>query len=298
MTKFAWPRWTRQTLAGVGFLAAGLLTGCQTTPQVIRGDGTTSAPMVNSPAFAQVAAGQHLPVNGPGMVAGRAPNQPLMAGQPVVGSGGAVYPVNYTGQPTHGVPQPHMVAAPMQPMPMPAPLTQPAPTGQIVGVVQTPTGPQYVYAEAPAPAPVTPIPAVTHTPPVMIGAPATVPMAPPMIAPAPAYAPPPSATPTFVAPPPTTIPLPVLQAPPPTVTTTPAEVPSFKAPEMIPPSVGMKPLGVTLPVPGSTNPALGSYPGVPVLQTPTTIQAGARLPVPAGKPVDDDIPDAPIFVPR
>lgn len=300
-------------MAGVGLLLTGLLTGCQGGPQIMRGDGTNvpmaGTPTVNSPAFAQVAAGQNLPMGAAPIAA----NRPLMAGQPVVGSGGAVYPVNYGGQP-----QPTLVAGqPMQPMmvgqPMPQPQPQPQPmpaapvagqTQQIVGVVQTPNGPQYVYAEAPPPAMPTPVMPTTTTlptttPPVTIAAPGGVPSAPVTTNTVPNYTAP-VGHPTFVAPPPTTIPLPNLHIPNPTLPSganfAPSETSGARSPEPLPTTVTVKPSGVTLPNGLPTNQTLGNFPAVPVTSNPVVPAGGVRLPTPS-KPIDDDIPDAPIFLP-
>jgi hypothetical protein len=105
-------RRTRIALAGAGALVASMSVGCQ-------GGGTQFASPFSpyrdsqvapvhapaSPAFAQVQAGQNLPVGGQ-MMAQRngmpampgqpiAPPQPMMVQQPIVGSGGMVYPIGY-----------------------------------------------------------------------------------------------------------------------------------------------------------------------------------------------------------
>jgi hypothetical protein len=291
-------RRTRTALASAGFLAAGFLTGCQGGPQIMRGDGTNNVqpittPMVNSPAFAQVAAGQNLPTGNTQLMANRMPNQPLVAGQPVLGSGGAVYPVNGSA------PQPNMVAGPQNPIVMqPAPIVQAPPQaqgmGQIVGVMQTPNGPQYVYAETPAPVPTSPI--VTNTPPVTIAPPPIIATEQPALTAPPSYNVP-TGPPTFVAPPPTTITVPVLNTAAPT--TPPSFAPSetsYRAPELLPSTVTMRPAGVTLPSNTPANPPLGSFPGAPVSPKAPVLQTGVKLPA-IGRPVDDDIPDAPSFIP-
>lgn len=303
-------RFTRTAWTGAGVLLAGLLTGCQGSGvQVIRGDGTGLPPQasnVNTPAFAQVAAGQNLPTGTNPMVVNRMPTQPLVAGQPVVGSGGAVYPLQgaphqpmMVAQPQPMLmqpPQQHMMVAQPQPQPQPT-MVQGQPYGQPIGIVQTPTGPQYVYAEAPTPgmpvqgAPTSPI--VANTPPTTIAPPSGVPSVPTPATNVPSYTAP-VGHPTFVAPPPTTIPMPNLHIPNPTMPAganyAPSETSGARAPEPLPPTVTVKPIGVALPNTQPLNPALGGYPTAPAL-VPT---GGVKLPTPT-RAVDDEIPDAPIF---
>jgi len=308
--------------------AAGLLSGCQTAgsqfanPGVARGDGST-ATVVTSPAFAQVAAGQNLvPVSHPTVMPGRIPmsaagqpqmmlssvptftGQPMVVGPAVMGSGGLVYPVAYVpagSQPmmttqvmsssagTVATSQPVMMSS--VPV-MPAAGTAGQPT---LSVVHGPNGLQYVITEVVGPAP--PASAATAAPAALPQpAPASVAPAPEAVAPAPAIEFP-AEPPTFRAPPPTSIPLPPIPpAPTPLPATGPPEAAAPMAPAPLPPAVGAKPpTGAVLPASNVSGPSLGSFPPVPTVTLPPA-PAAAKLP-PATGVADDDIPPAPVFVP-
>ena len=339
-------RGRRMALAAAGLLVAGALTGCRNGGApfaysgVARGD-IGMAP--TSPAFAQVAAGQRMAADPKGHVtfvtsspvpAGStemmAPGTPLtmMSGQPIVGSGGVVYPVGYTqsGQiimaaPAMNMPVHHM-SAPTMSMPTPSGPTMPTvsapavtmptsvPTSGTSGqpmllLIQGPNGPQYVIAEVLGAAPTAAapiIPAPTPAAPAPIIPPPTVM---PAAAPAPASSgtpfpattpvtlpaipnPEPAATPTFDPPPPVNVSAPMLPPIPPAPTDS-----GKKAPDRLPPGVNAKPpAGPVLPVVHAPEPMLGTFPAAPAkVPAPTT-----KLPSATGA-VEGDIPPAPIFVP-
>jgi hypothetical protein len=328
-------------LAAAGLLAAGALTGCRNgaTPfaysGVARGD-IGMAP--TSPAFAQVAAGQRLAADPKGhvtymtspMPAGStemmAPGTPLtmtqMTGQPIVGSGGVVYPVGYThgGQmimaaPTTGMQQVHTMpmtptqTGPVMPTSAPQPTGMPTgaatfgPGGQMLLMIQGPNGPQYAIAEVlgpvtaapqpmmPAPAPAAPT-AVVPPPIVMpAAAPAMTSSGTPFAATTPPPAmpvPEPVVAPTIEPPVPASVAAPILPPIPPAPSDT-----GKKAPDPLPPGVNVKPpAGPVLPVVHAPEPMLGTFPAAPSKAPSRT----SKLP-PATGAVEGDIPAAPIFVP-
>ena len=291
-----WQRkWKRGMLAGAGLCLSGLV-GCQAPgtqfASPFAGAQAMDHPnmpamMPASPAFSRVQAGQNLPMMQPGMMAPQTQMQmvypqgmPQMQmgypqgmvqqsqPQPVMGSGGWVYPVGYQ-QP--GMMQPQMQMAPQYPpqypqqyppqtfAPPPGPATlytpaaavTPAPAPQPnVSVIQGPNGPITVTTEL-----------FDQPPPAQGGAP------------------------TFNAPAPYTVPMP----------DAPALPPASRAPEPLPPALGKAPAGPTLP--GLTAPAgLGAYPAVPVGHQ-QIVAPPAKLPAPAGAPsAEDDIPSAPVFL--
>jgi hypothetical protein len=325
-------RFMRRSLAAAGVLTAGLLSGCQTGGAnyahtgVARGDAAGSMP--TSPAFAQINAGRNLPMtpatggmmmSSNGSMAAMPSNPMVASGQPVMGSGGMVYPVSYsptgpTSMHNGTMPIPTTVVQQM-PTPTAAPAmmssgsampagtmipTPAAPTGngqQTLLLIQGPNGPQYVISEVISS---TPLPAaggtsvavpqpgtVITTGPVTMSAPTETISAPqPTSAPAPAPEPVAPAAPTFAPPPPVNVPMPSMNP------TAPPEI-SFKAPATLPQTVSAnKPTGPVLPVSGTTGPSLGSYPAAPTM-TPTS---GPRLPAASGVS-DDEIPAAPVFLP-
>jgi len=283
----------RAVLAAAGFLAAGALTGCQTGPPyaysgVARGDIGT---VPTSPAFARVAAGQKMPADfkyipgAPIVVIPSAPatpapdahsiptsaGTPLISAQPVVGSGGVVYPAG------GAVPGPSIPAMSGQAV-VPLALYTPSSVGQqTILLVNGPNGPQYVIAEvmgsAPAPVPMTGA-AVT---------PAGTVMPAPVVQPPAAVVPDRAPAPTLNLPPPAAIPVPAT-AP----TPAPAVVPvamGVKAPE---PATGVKaPTGPVVPASGISGPTLESPPG--------PFRAAKSPPAPGIE--DEPIPPAPAFVP-
>jgi hypothetical protein len=316
----------RSLLAGA---AAGLLCGCQSagtqfaTPGVARGDMAigSSGQVVTSPAFAQIAAGQHIaarspmPACGQPMVLSSVPaytGQPVIVGPPVMGSGGLVYPVAYVpasqlpaGTPTvtpsamAAVPQamPANTMVQSQPVMLSSVPVLPAAgtTGQpVVTVVNGPNGPQYVITtEVMGSAPPAPSPTPVVTVPV---APAPVPAAPvpEVTTPAPIVEPS-GDPPTLTAPPPASVPLPPIPpAPTPLPAAGPSEPATPKTPAPLPPTVSSKPPnGPVLPTAHAAPPSLGSFPPVPATSPPA---AAPKLPPPTGV-TDDEIPAAPVFIP-
>ena len=315
----------RTILAGAGLCLASL-TGCQNAgtqfanpwaSRPMEQPNAMAAMMPTSPAFSRVQAGQNLPVMQSGMMPqqqmmvgqgypqqGMMPQQQMMAQQPmmpqpVMGSGGMVYPVGYQpGQPPMmGQPQQQQMM-PQQGMtyiPQPGPATVYTPNAPVtqappimpapqpgVSVTQGPNGPITVTTEVfeqPPPTTGGNSPASVSYPPSMVNTPVGQPTAQPGS---------PSA-PTFIAPPPYTVPFP----------DAPNLPPVGKTPELLPNTVGKAPTGPALP--GMNTPAgLGNYPAVPVGHQ-TIVPPPAKLPTPTGPAApaspEDDIPAAPIFVP-
>jgi hypothetical protein len=284
----------RAVLTAAGLLAAGALTGCQTGPPyaytgVARGD-VGACPV--SPAFARVAAGQKLPADvkyipgAPIVVIPSGPvtpapdahsittatgtpliSAPMPSGQPLVGSGGVVYPAG-------GAPQLQAVPPMSGQAVVPLALYTPSSVGQqTILLVNGPNGPQYVIAEVMGSAPA-PVPTGM---PVM---PASTAMPAPAVAPTIAVVPDQAPAPTLNPPPPAAIPLPPMPAP--------AVVPvamGVKAPE---PAAGVKaPTGPILPASGVSGPNLDS--------PPAPFRAAKSPPAPGIE--DEPIPPAPAFVP-
>jgi hypothetical protein len=284
---------------------------------------TGTMPM--SPAYAQINAGRNLPMtpasggmmmSSTGSMAMMPSNQMIASGQPIMGSGGMVYPVGYSPagpMPMHSgtMPIPTTVVQSM-PTPaavptmmssssaMPAGTVVPAPaapTGngqQTLLLIQGPNGPQYVISEVISSTPLSTTPGAPITVPapgtVITTAPVTTAPAEPMSTPPTVTIPAPEASvpaaPTFVAPPPVTVPMPSMNP------TASPEI-SFKAPATLPQTVaGTKPTGPVLPATGTTGPSLGSFPAAPAM----TPASGPRLPT-ASSVTDDDIPSAPVFLP-
>ena len=293
-------KWNRGVLAGAG-LCLSALAGCQApgtqfaSPFAGTAMDHPNAPamMPASPAFSRVQAGQNLPMMAPQQM--MAPGYPQgmpsvqmgmpMPGypqgmaqqqqQPMMGSGGMVYPVGFQQA------QPQMQMAPQYqqqtfaPPPGPAMVYTPAPTAPVtqapppvvtgaqpgVQVIQGPNGPITVTTE------------IFDQPPTAGNA----------ASPPPAQ----SGNVTFNAPAPVTIPAPEYTALP----------PASRPPEPLPPALGKAPAGPSLP--GLTPPAgLGNYPAVPVgHQHIAPPAAPVKLPAAVGAPsVDDDIPAAPVFL--
>jgi hypothetical protein len=301
-------------LAAAGLLAAGALTGCQSGAPyahtgVARGD---MGYVATSPAFAQVAAGHRLAADPKGAVtllasspmsSGQhelvAPGTHLamtqMTGQPVVGSGGVVFPIGYVhaagqvmmpGSTTPGTsmsmpassstmtmasPQPMMMSS----HPMPAIPPAAGATGQqMLLLVQGPNGPQYLIAE------------VLGQPMMAMPAPATAPMVMPAPGIVPAAAPPaPSspATPTtgttpFAAAAP--LPAPVV-APPAATPVLPELPPTTPAPD-------------TAPAPTFNPPPPTAIP-LPPLPPPPAPDAGVKAPDPLPPGVSGKPPAGPVL---
>lgn len=280
----------RSILAGAGiFLSA--LTGCQTPgTQVAMPWGNARQPdqpnavagtMPTSPAFGRVQAGQSLPMMQQGMMPqqmmaaaypqpGMMPQQ-MMAQQPVMGSGGMVYPVSYQqpGQP------PMMMAPPMQQQIMaPQQINYAPPPGS--ATLYTPAAP---VTQAPPVVPAAPVPGVTVTQ----GPNGPITVTTEILDQPPTAAPQPSG-PTFNAPAPYVVPAPEA----------PTLAPVSRTPDLLPNSLGKGASGPSLP--GlQPPPGLGAYPAIPVGHqhvTPPT-----RLPAPTGPTSEDDIPSAPVFLP-
>ena len=331
----------RTILAGMGMCLASL-TGCQSagpqfaSPWAARQYDQPNAiagMMPTSPAFSRVQAGQNLPVMqqgmmtqqgmmpqqqmmaGPGYPQGMMPQQQMMAQQPVMGSGGMVYPVGYQqgGQPMMAGPgqvmpnQPMMNQQGMTYIPQPGPATVYTPAAPVtqappvtpapqpgVTVTQGPNGPITVTTEIFEQPPTTPGQPgqVNFTPVMPAGQPAQVTMPAPSGPVMPAGQPSSLPAPTFNVPVPYTVPLP--EAP---------NLPSVgRPPEMLPNTVGKTPTGPSLPGFNFNAPAgLGNYPAVPVGHQQVAPPPALKLP-PPGAPAgptapDDDISSAPIFLP-
>jgi hypothetical protein len=248
-----------------------------------------------SPAFARVAAGQKMPADlkyipgAPIVVIPSGPptpapdthsiptstGTPLISGpmpsaQPLVGSGGVVYPAG-AAMPGPSIP------AMSGPAVVPLALYTPSSVGQqTILLVNGPNGPQYVIAEVMGSAPA-PVPAMTGAP-VM---PASTVMPAPAVPPTGAVVPDQAPAPTLNPPPPAAIPVPPM--PP---TPAPAVVPvamGVKAPETV---TGVKaPTGPILPAAGVS---------VPSLESPGPFRAAKAPPAPGIE--DEPIPPAPAFV--
>jgi hypothetical protein len=281
-------------------------------------DTMTPSTVPASPAFAQVAAGQHLPVGAmaqrPGMMQGYQPQGMIAGGPPIVGSGGMVYPVGYlpsTSQPQMPMMAGHqpMMNHAMQPMQQPMmQQTMQQPTMQQGQMHPQMMGSMPVHphmagmlpVQSQSPAPSQPQVTVVQGPngpqyvyTEVVSSPTAPHGAGLPTAPA-------GNTTTFEVPLPNTIPAPALPASAtvPSPSFAPSESTSVRPPEMLPPldPIGKAPtngamLPATVPV---HSPALGTFPATPASNA--TIPVGAKLPAP--KPAtDDDIPPAPVFIP-
>lgn len=280
----------RILLAGAA-LAIASLSGCQGggtqfanpfSSREVAQPNAMPGMMPASPAFSRVQAGQNMAMMAPGYPQGQpmmmAPGYPqgqpmmvpqqgqpmMMAQQPIVGSGGMVYPVGYQqGQPMMMQPAPGMAPgmayppsagpaavytpnAPVMQAPPPVMPNNPQPTQPGVTTIQGPNGPITVTTEV-----------FDQPPPVQ-------------------------SQPTFTPPAPVTIPLPE-----------PVNLPSLiRPPEASPAANSIK--GPSLPGMNS-QPGVGTYPVAPVGHQQAVPQP--RLPAPTAPAVEDDIPSAPITIP-